>query len=119
MGEITVAEMTNDADVSLEIRVLGDFAVLRNGEHVGLPSSRKTRALLAYLAMVNRPQQREHLCEMFWDVADNPRRALRWSLWKIRQIVNIKGYSALVTERRTVVLRTQFIAVDLWRIKAS
>ena len=118
-GEMTSAEMADEADVSLEICVLGDFVVLRKGEYLGLPPSRKTRALLAYLAVVNHPQEREHLCEMFWDVADDPRNALRWSLSKIRQIVNTKGHSALVTDRRTVVLRSQSIALDLWRIKVS
>jgi hypothetical protein len=53
MVEITSAEMTDDEDPSLEIRVLGDLAVLRNGENVCLPPSRKTRALLAYLAVTN------------------------------------------------------------------
>ena len=119
MGEITAAEISNEAEILLEIRVLGEFAVLRNREHVALPTSRKTRALLAYLIMMNRPQQRDHLCEMFWDVADNPRRALRWSLWKIRRIVNSKRYSAIVTDRSSVSLHTQLIAVDFWRVEAS
>jgi hypothetical protein len=66
MVEITSAEMTDEA--SLEIRVLGEFAVLRNGENVCLPPSRKTRALLAYLAVTNHPQHRDRLCTMFWDI---------------------------------------------------
>ena len=119
MGQVTASKITNEAGISLEIRVLGEFAVLRKGEHVDLPTSRKTRALLAYLAMMNRPQQRDHLCEMFWDVADDPRRALRWSLWHIRRIVNSKGYSALVTDNSSVFLHTQFLAVDFWHIEAS
>jgi pimeloyl-ACP methyl ester carboxylesterase/class 3 adenylate cyclase len=118
MGEMTSAEMTNKADVSLEIRVLGDFAVFRKGEAVDLPRSRKTRALLAYLAVTNHSQRRERLCEMFWDVPDDPRGALRWSLSKIRPIVNIKGREALVTDRNMVALQSQSIALDLRRIKA-
>src|SRR5215831_10804523 len=118
MAEIASAEMTDEEDALLEIRVLGDFAVLRNGENVCLPPSRKTRALLAYLAVTNRPQHRERLCTMFWDVPDDPRGALRWSLWKIRQIANINGRDALVTDGKMVVLRSQSIALDLRRIKA-
>ena len=53
------------ADQTLEVRVLGEFAVRRNGQDVALPPSRKTRALLAYLAVVGRPQRRERLCQMF------------------------------------------------------
>jgi pimeloyl-ACP methyl ester carboxylesterase/DNA-binding SARP family transcriptional activator len=118
MVEMTSAEMTDEEDASLEIRVLGDFAVLRNGENVCLPPSRKTRALLAYLAVTNHPQHRDRLCTMFWDIPEDPRGALRWSLSKIRQIVKRNGQGALVTDGRTVVLRSRSIAVDLWRIKA-
>jgi DNA-binding SARP family transcriptional activator len=103
---------------SLEIRVLGEFAVLRNGENVGLPPSRKTRALLAYLAVVDRSQQRERLCRMFWDLPDDPRGALRWSLSKVRQIVNVDGGDALVTDRNTVALRSEPIALDLRQVQS-
>jgi pimeloyl-ACP methyl ester carboxylesterase/DNA-binding SARP family transcriptional activator len=118
MVEMAPAAVTDDEDASLEIRVLGDFTVLRSGQNVCLPPSRKTRALLAYLAVTNHPQHRDRLCMMFWDVPDDPRGALRWSLSKLRQIVNTNGRDALVTEGRMVVLRSQSIAVDLWRIKA-
>ena len=118
MVEMTSAEMTDEEDASLEIRVLGDFAVLRNGENVCLPPSRKTRALLAYLAVANHPQHRDRLCTMFWDIPEDRRGALRWSLSKIRQIVNRNGQGVLVTDGRTVVLRSRSIALDLWRIKA-
>jgi pimeloyl-ACP methyl ester carboxylesterase len=117
MAEIASAEMTDEEDASLEFRVLGDFAVLRNGENVRLPPSRKTRALLAYLAVTNHPQHRDRLCTMFWDIPDDPRGALRWSLSKIRQIVNSNGQDALVTDGRTVILQSRSIALDLRRIK--
>jgi DNA-binding SARP family transcriptional activator len=118
MAEIASAEMADEEDASLEIRVLGDFAVLRNGENVRLPPSRKTRALLAYLAVTNHPQHRDRLCSMFWDVPDDPRGALRWSLSKIRQIVNSNRQGALVTDGRMVILRSRSIALDLRRINA-
>jgi DNA-binding SARP family transcriptional activator len=111
MAEIASAEMTDEEDASLEIRVLGDFVVLRNGENVCLPPSRKTRALLAYLAVTNHPQHRDRLCTMFWDVPDDPRGALRWSLSKIRQIVNSNGQGALVTDGRMVILRSGSISI--------
>src|SRR5262249_21990240 len=114
MVEIASAEMTDEEDASLEIRVLGDLAVLHNGENVCLPPSRKTRALLAYLAVT----KRDHLCTMFWDIPEDPRGALRWSLSKIRQIVNRNGQGALVTDDRMVVLRSRSMALDLCRIKA-
>jgi len=96
--------------------VLGEFAVRRNGEDVGLPPSRKTRALLAYLAVVGRPQRRERLCQMFWARPDDPRGALRWSLSKIRQIVNDDGRDALIADRNSVTLRSSSISADLRRV---
>ncbi|MDX8527446.1 alpha/beta fold hydrolase [Mesorhizobium sp. MSK_1335] len=89
----------------LELRVLGDFQVTRNGQSLDLPPSRKTRALLAYLAVTARQHQRERLCEIFWDIPDDPRGALRWSLSKIRQVLG--GESALVTDRNAVALNVE------------
>jgi FixJ family two-component response regulator/pimeloyl-ACP methyl ester carboxylesterase len=103
---------------SLEIRVFGDFAVLRDGKPVALPPSRKTRALLAFLSVVNRPQQRERLCTMFWDIPDDPRGALRWSLSKIRPILNLAGPDTLVANRNTVGVRSESVALDFRRVKA-
>ena len=107
-----------EADASLEIRVMGEFAVLCNGEQLDLPRSRKTRALLAYLAVTNQPQSRERICEMFWDVPDDPRGSLRWSLSKVRQVLNRSGANPVVTNRNTISLRAQSIELDLRSVKA-
>ena len=101
----------------LDLRVLGEFTVLRHGKRVALPPSRKTRALLAYLAVVDGPQRREHLCRMFWNTPNDPRGALRWSLSKIRRIVNVDGRDELVADRNGVALRSPAIALDLRRIQ--
>ena len=45
--------------------------------------------------------RREQLCEMFWDVPDDPRGALRWSLSKIRPIVDDPARPRLVADRQT------------------
>src|SRR6516162_1099014 len=88
----------------LKLAVLGDFKVFRDGQPVPLPPSKKTRALLAYLAVVQRPQRRERLCEMFWEIPDDPRGALRWSLSRIRQIVGAGRDSCVRADRNTVAL---------------
>jgi DNA-binding SARP family transcriptional activator/class 3 adenylate cyclase len=116
MGEMASIAQPDRADQTLEVCVLGEFAVRRDGKDVGLPPSRKTRALLAYLAVVGRPQRRERLCQMFWARPDDPRGALRWSLSKIRQIVNDDGRDALVADRNSVTLRSTSIAVDFRRV---
>ena len=57
----------------LSLRVLGRIELARDGAALSLPQSKKTRALLAYLAVTGRPHSRDKLCEMFWDLPDDPR----------------------------------------------
>lgn len=96
----------------LEVGVLGPLRVIRDGQAIPLLPSRKTRALLAYLAVQGRPQRRERLCEMFWDVPDDPRGSLRWSLSKIRQVLKHGDADPIEAQRDTVLLRTDDIDLD-------
>src|SRR4029077_12548815 len=96
----------------LEIRVLGGLEVVRDGVPATLPRSRKTRALLAYLALARSRHRREQLCYMFWDVPDDPRGSLRWSLSKIRPIVDEVSVPRLLADRQSVELRSEAISVD-------
>lgn len=73
---------------SLEVRLLGPLVVLREGEAVKLPASRKVRALMGYLALAPAPVSRSHLCELLWDVPNDPRGELRWCLSKLRGMVD-------------------------------
>lgn len=102
----------------LEIRTLGELTVLRAGEPVALPASRKTRALLAYLALTGRPQRRDRLCEVFWDVPDDPRAALRWSLSKLRGVVN-DDVERLTADRERVLLSREATDIDLVSLSAG
>lgn len=72
----------------LEVRLLGPLEVRRGDVRVSLPRSKKTRALLAYLAASGRGHTRVHLCSLLWETTDDPRGALRWSLSKLRPLVN-------------------------------
>lgn len=101
----------------LEIKVLGELAVLRDGQEIALPRSRKTRALLAYLAVVQRRQRRDHLCQMFWTAPDDPRASLRWSLSKLRRIVNEGADEpCLTSDRSSVILDTGKLDVDVQHV---
>ena len=101
----------------LQIKVLGELAVLRDGEQIVLPASKKTRALLAYLAVVNRPQRRDHLCQMFWDVPDDPRASLRWSLSKLRRVIDEGGTEVwFKTDQNSVFLDTERLDLDLTNV---
>ena len=74
--------------------------------------SRKTRALLGYLAAVGKPVRREHLTLMLWELPDDPRGALRWSLSKLRQIVDDGDRCRLEADRETVHLDCAQLTVD-------
>ena len=57
---------------TLAIRVLGDFQVAAAGGVLELPPSRKTRALLAFLAVSGRAQQRERLATALQGIYRKP-----------------------------------------------
>ena len=88
----------------VSINTLGGLELYRNGEEVKLPASKRTRALLAYLAITGRPHRRDSLCEVFWELPDDPRGALRWSLSKIRPLVNNPDQERLQADRERVSL---------------
>ena len=88
----------------LQIRLFGAIAVLRDGEPAELPQSKKTRALLAYLALNKGAHRRERLCELFWEIPDDPRGSLRWSLSKLRGVVNNHAQECIKADRNTVSL---------------
>ncbi|MGB3472647.1 MAG: alpha/beta fold hydrolase [Erythrobacter sp.] len=96
----------------VEIQTIGPFEVHRSGKAITLPPSRKTRALLAYLAITGRRHTRQSLCELFWDSTDDPLAGLRWSLSKLRGILNIDGVEPLQSERDTVWFDTSLALLD-------
>ncbi|HVS77298.1 MAG TPA: BTAD domain-containing putative transcriptional regulator, partial [Steroidobacteraceae bacterium] len=104
--------------MALEFNFLGDLTVLRDGDALELPPSRKTRALLAYLALNPRAFNREHLCELLWEVPDDPRGSLRWSLSKLRRLVDDAARRRLVADRLSVRLDATDVAVDVAALKA-
>src|SRR5918994_1829784 len=73
------------APVQLVIRLLGTPCVERNGEAVTAPRGRKCWALLAYLLLRERPVSRLALAELLFPDADDPLRALRWTLVELRR----------------------------------
>ncbi len=98
--------------MGLSIQMLGDFALYREGEKLLLPKSKRTRALLAYLALTNKPHRRDRLCDIFWPTPDDPRGALRWSLSKLRHLINDDG-SALQADRESIFLSTTNVEIDI------
>ena len=101
----------------LKIRVLGEFQVLKGRTPQHLPKSRKTRALLAYLVLSGRRHRRERLCDFFWTVPDDPRAALRWSLSRLRSLVDEPGNERIVADREYVLFSPEGATVDLFEIR--
>jgi DNA-binding SARP family transcriptional activator len=102
----------------LFVRLLGEVNVLRDGSALSLPASRKTRALLAYLVAARTPQSRQRLCDLFWDGPDDPRAALRWSLTKLRPVVDGPGVTRIVADRERVAFSGEGVGVDLFEVNA-
>ncbi|WP_395644769.1 alpha/beta fold hydrolase [Terricaulis sp.] len=105
--------------MGVDIRVLGELEVRRDGAPVVLPQSKKTRALLVYLAVRATPQRRDALCELLWEVPDDPRAALRWSLSKLRPLLNEDDAQRLEADRERVTLSLDDIAVDLTQVREA
>jgi DNA-binding SARP family transcriptional activator/pimeloyl-ACP methyl ester carboxylesterase len=99
----------------MELRLLGPMALLRDGRPVPLPASRKTRALLAFLAVSGKPERRERLCQLFWEMPDDPKGALRWSLSKLRGLLG----EAVIADRETARLDLAGLTVDWYELRAA
>ncbi|MEO8179025.1 MAG: AAA family ATPase [Deltaproteobacteria bacterium] len=101
----------------LEFRFLGDFEVRRDGRALPLPPSKKTRALLAYLSLQSRRFRREHLCQLLWEVPDDPRGSLRWSLSKIRRLVDDDQRARVLADRDSVGFDPDGISIDMRELR--
>jgi len=97
---------------NLQIRLLGPLTIARQGTAIVLPRSRKVRALLAYLALAPRPCSRSGLCELLWDLPNDPRGELRWCLSKLRALLDEPGRLRVVTAGQTVSLDLHDCSVD-------
>src|SRR5690349_16012710 len=98
---------------ALRVRLLGPLSVARGGRAVKLPSSRKVRGLFAYLALSPQAVARAQLCELLWDVPNDPRGELRWCLSKIRSFA---GAERVMADGDTVRLDLQGCSVDALEI---
>ncbi|MFZ4381506.1 MAG: hypothetical protein ACOYO0_06020 [Sandarakinorhabdus sp.] len=74
--------------MTVRLNCLGPLTLLVDDARSPLPASHKTRCLLAWLALEPRRHRRERLCELLWELPDDPRAALRWSLSKLRPLLD-------------------------------
>lgn len=94
------------------LRLLGPLTLTRDDVQVLLPPSRKVRALLGFLALAPRPVLRSQLCELLWDVANDPRSELRWCLTKIRSAIDDSQQRRLIADKKSVGIEASGLDVD-------
>ena len=100
--------------------MLGPITIRRDGTTLALPASRKVRALLAYLALASLPVSRSALCDLLWDVPNDPRGELRWCLSKIRSLLDGGGCQrVLVVDKALSVARRQVDPILVRDVRAG
>ncbi|MGE5187200.1 MAG: tetratricopeptide repeat protein [Acidobacteriota bacterium] len=104
---------------TLEVRLLGPTIVARGGTSLPLPPSRKVRALLAYLALSPHAVTRARLCDLLWDVANDPRGELRWCLSKLRAMLDDDRHARVVSDGELVSLDLADARVDVLELERA
>lgn len=102
----------DSATAGLSVRLLGPLTVIRDGATVQLPASRKLRALFAYLALAPHAVGRSRLCELLWDVPNDPRGELRWCLSKLRGVLDEPDRHRIETPGDMIALDLKGVSVD-------
>ncbi len=103
-------------DPTLQLRLLGPLTVVKVGVEVPLPASRKVRALLALLAAAG-PLTRTRLCELLWDVPNDPRGELRWCLSKLRGVLDDQARHRVRSEDNALALDLSDCFVDILELE--
>lgn len=104
---------------TLEIRLLGELEVLRDAKPLLLPRSKKTRALLAYLVATATTHARSRLCELLWEYPHDPRGSLRWSLTKLRPLLDDAHSRRLIATRDRVGFEPLGCRIDCVALKEN
>jgi DNA-binding SARP family transcriptional activator len=105
--------------VEISLKLLGPLTLSRAGCAVMLPASRKVRAMVGYLTLAERPHSRAHLCELLWDVPNDPRGELRWCLSKIRALLDDPDHPRIRTSGERVTLDLEGCSVDVLEIERA
>jgi DNA-binding SARP family transcriptional activator len=106
-------------DGDLSIRLLGRLEIERAGQAIALPASKKSRALLAYLVATGKPHLRDRICELLWEAPDDPRASVRWSLAKVRPLIDEPNVVRLVSRRDELLFDANGAKVDLVELRGE
>lgn len=109
---VGIENSPNGPAAGLHLQLLGPLAICRDGAPLPLPASRKVRALGAYLALATHELSRGHLCELLWDLPNDPRGELRWCLSKLRGVLDEPGRARVLAQGDAVRLDLADVGVD-------
>ena len=116
--ESALVELTGHA-AGISVRMLGSLTIAQSGVTLELPASRKVRALFAYLALAPHAVGRSRLCDLLWDVPNDPRGELRWCLSKLRSVLNEPGHQRIETAGDAIRLDLDGCFVDAIHIASA
>src|SRR5262245_25642191 len=105
----------------LRLRLLGSFELRGPGDRPLKITARKTRALLAFLALQNGTRQsRERLAALLWEDADAElaRSSLRQALTALRRALPAKLHTLLEADAQQVALNLTQVQVDVHRLRS-
>src|SRR4051812_12552139 len=77
--------------MALTVRLLGRPEIARDGALLAPPRGRKAWAVLAYVALAERPVSRARLAGLLFGDATDPLGALRWTLAELRRALGAPG----------------------------
>jgi DNA-binding SARP family transcriptional activator/Tfp pilus assembly protein PilF len=106
---------TDQAGVSVSVRVLGEIGIDVDGVAIALPDSMRAVALLGWLAIHTGSCNRSEIASALWpDVTDSAaRNSMRTALWALRRALGQHADAALDTSRNRIGLRN--VDVDVAR----
>ncbi len=105
----------------LHLALIGGVALSFNGQDVPL-ANRKARAMLAFLALNDQPnERRERLSGLLWSESDQGRASatLRQAVLEAHRALQSAGCDVLIRERLTVGLRAGGFTVDIEQMLAA
>ena len=102
------------------LRILGEPSGIGRGEDDINLASRKSLALLTYLALNrHQPPSRDRLIDLFWGerFEQQARQSLRQAVYGLRRALDVDGINPIVTAGETVTLEPALITVDVWEFE--
>lgn len=103
--------------VPVRVRLIDDIVVERDGVAIELPQSKKTLALMAYLLWTGRGHRRSQLAGLLWCDVDDPRGGLRWSLSKVRALLDDPERRRVLANREEVTIDASDVEIDAAAIR--